>query len=71
MIRRQHHGPEPLVLWGARVQLRTLVDADFDFDNADARKASIDNVIWWMQQSGADGLRLVSLHGEGGPDQGG
>ena len=30
MIRRQHHGPEPLVLWGARVQLRTLVDADFD-----------------------------------------
>ncbi|MBI5611311.1 MAG: hypothetical protein HY902_20725, partial [Deltaproteobacteria bacterium] len=39
---------------------------DFDFDNADARKASIDNVIWWMQQSGADGLRLDAIkHVEG------
>jgi len=39
---------------------------DFDFDNADARKASLDNVIWWMQQSGADGLRLDAIkHVEG------
>ncbi len=35
--------------------------ADFDFNNAAARKASIDNVIWWMQQSGADGLRLDAI----------
>lgn len=34
---------------------------DFDFNQADARKASIDNVIWWMQQSGADGLRLDAI----------
>ena len=34
---------------------------DFDFDNAVARKASIDNVIWWMDQSGADGLRLDAI----------
>ena len=40
--------------------------ADFDFNNAAARKASIDNVIWWMQQSGADGLRLDAIkHVEG------
>ena len=39
---------------------------DFDFNNSDARKASIDNVIWWMQQSGADGLRLDAIkHVEG------
>lgn len=34
---------------------------DFDFDNASARKASIDNVLWWMEQSGADGLRLDAI----------
>ncbi len=39
---------------------------DFDFDNAVARKASIDNVLWWMEQSGADGLRLDAIkHVEG------
>ncbi len=34
---------------------------DFDFANEAARKASIDNVVWWMQQSGADGLRLDAI----------
>lgn len=34
---------------------------DFDFSKADARKASIDNVMWWMKQSGADGLRLDAI----------
>lgn len=39
---------------------------DFDMANAAARKASIDNVVWWMQQSGADGLRLDAIkHVEG------
>ena len=39
---------------------------DFDFNNAAARKASIDNVLWWMDQSGADGLRLDAIkHVEG------
>jgi glycosidase len=39
---------------------------DFNFLNVDARKASIDNVIWWLQQSGADGLRLDAIkHVEG------
>ena len=39
---------------------------DFNFLNTDARKASIDNVIWWLQQSGADGLRLDAIkHVEG------
>jgi glycosidase len=31
---------------------------DFDFTNIDARRFSVDNVIWWLQQTGADGLRL-------------
>lgn len=40
--------------------------ADFDMNNADARKASVDNVIWWLQQTGADGLRLDAIkHVEG------
>ena len=31
-----------------------------------ARNASLDNVIWWMKQSGADGLRLDAIkHVEG------
>ncbi len=34
---------------------------DFDFTNAAARKYSVDNVLWWMQQSGADGLRLDAV----------
>ncbi len=34
---------------------------DFDFNTAAARKASIDNVLWWMTQSGADGLRLDAI----------
>jgi len=39
---------------------------DFDMDSAAARKASIDNVLWWLDQSGADGLRLDAIkHVEG------
>ena len=39
---------------------------DFNFANVDAQNASLDNVIWWMKQSGADGLRLDAIkHVEG------
>ncbi|MBI5537668.1 MAG: hypothetical protein HY898_33400 [Deltaproteobacteria bacterium] len=34
---------------------------DFNFTNADARKASIDNTIWWIQQTGIDGYRLDAV----------
>jgi glycosidase len=34
---------------------------DFDFDNQAARKASVDNAVWWLQQSGADGFRLDAI----------
>ncbi|MBK9261565.1 MAG: hypothetical protein IPM54_17385 [Polyangiaceae bacterium] len=34
---------------------------DFNYDNADARKWSIDNMIWWWQQTGIDGYRLDAL----------
>ncbi len=40
---------------------------DFNFNNAAARKASIDNVMWWMEQSGADGLRLDAIKHVDGP----
>ena len=34
---------------------------DFDFTNADARAFSVDNAIWWAQQTGADGFRLDAV----------
>ncbi len=34
--------------------------ADFNFTNPQARAFSVSNAIWWMQQTGADGLRLDS-----------
>jgi glycosidase len=34
---------------------------DFDFTNADARAFSIENAIWWAQQTGADGFRLDAV----------
>jgi glycosidase len=34
---------------------------DFNFNNADARKYSVDNVLWWIQGTGADGLRLDAI----------
>lgn len=34
---------------------------DFDFTNAEARTFSIDNAIWWAQQTGADGFRLDAV----------
>lgn len=34
---------------------------DFDFTNAQARAASIDNALWWAQQTGADGFRLDAV----------
>jgi glycosidase len=34
---------------------------DFNFTNAAARKYSVDNVIWWLQQTQADGLRLDAV----------
>lgn len=40
---------------------------DFNFNNAAARKASIDNVMWWMDQTGADGLRLDAIKHVDGP----
>ncbi len=53
-------GPSGLYCWF------TTYLPDFNFLNTDARKASIDNVIWWLQQSGADGLRLDAIkHVEG------
>ncbi len=53
-------GPSMLYCWF------TTYLPDFNFLNYDARKASIDNVVWWLQQSGADGLRLDAIkHVEG------
>ncbi|MEX1362735.1 MAG: alpha-amylase family glycosyl hydrolase [Nannocystaceae bacterium] len=34
---------------------------DFDFSNQDARDFSIDNAVWWAQQTGADGFRLDAV----------
>ncbi len=34
---------------------------DFNYELADARKYSIDNMIWWWQQTGIDGFRLDAL----------
>ena len=33
---------------------------DFNFTNPQARAFSVSNTIWWLQQTGADGLRLDS-----------
>ena len=34
---------------------------DFDFTNDDARAFSVDNAIWWAQETGADGFRLDAV----------
>lgn len=34
---------------------------DFDFTNPDARRFSVDNAIWWIQQTGIDGFRLDAV----------
>ncbi|MEM9452802.1 MAG: alpha-amylase family glycosyl hydrolase [Myxococcota bacterium] len=34
---------------------------DFDFTNPDARAFSIDNAVWWAQQTGVDGFRLDAV----------
>jgi glycosidase len=34
---------------------------DFNFSNATARKYSVDNAIWWVQQTGIDGFRLDAV----------
>jgi glycosidase len=34
---------------------------DFNFTNQAAREFSTDNAIWWLQQTGADGLRLDAV----------
>ncbi len=34
---------------------------DFNFTNAAARKYSVDNAIWWIQQTGIDGFRLDAI----------
>lgn len=53
-------GPSGLFCW-----FRNYLP-DFDMSQPAARKASIDNVIWWLQQTGADGLRLDAIkHVEG------
>jgi glycosidase len=34
---------------------------DFNFQNAAARKLSVDNAIWWIEQTGIDGFRLDAV----------
>ena len=34
---------------------------DFDFYNDTARKFSIDNAVWWIEQAGVDGYRLDAV----------
>lgn len=34
---------------------------DFNYENAAARKFSVDNAIWWFQQTNIDGFRLDAL----------
>lgn len=34
---------------------------DFNFQNTDARKFSVDNAIWWIEQTGIDGFRLDAV----------
>jgi glycosidase len=34
---------------------------DFNFTNTDARNYSVQNVLWWVNQTGADGLRLDAI----------
>jgi glycosidase len=34
---------------------------DFNFNNADARKYSVDNALWWIQTTGCDGFRLDAI----------
>ena len=33
----------------------------FNFTNGTARKYSVDNAVWWVQQTGADGFRLDAV----------
>ncbi|MCB9714033.1 MAG: hypothetical protein H6712_09275 [Myxococcales bacterium] len=34
---------------------------DFDFTNPEARQFSVDNAVWWAEQTGADGFRLDAV----------
>jgi glycosidase len=34
---------------------------DFNFQNAEARKFSVDNALWWIKQTGIDGFRLDAV----------
>jgi glycosidase len=34
---------------------------DFNFTNASARAFSVDNAVWWIQQTGVDGFRLDAV----------
>ena len=34
---------------------------DFNFQNAEARKFSVDNALWWIDQTGVDGFRLDAV----------
>lgn len=56
-------GPENLwddPYWGTRCAFTEYLPA-FDFDNAEARRWSIDDALWWATEYGIDGYRLDAI----------
>ncbi|MFW5740144.1 MAG: alpha-amylase family glycosyl hydrolase [Myxococcota bacterium] len=46
--------------WGKDCWFTDYLPA-FDFNNADARAFSVDNALWWIEQTGIDGFRLDAV----------
>ncbi len=56
-------GPENLwddPFWGLRCAFTSYLPA-FDFDNAEARRWSVNDAIWWAREFGVDGYRLDAI----------
>jgi glycosidase len=56
-------GPENLwddPYWGLRCAFTDYLPA-FDFDNADARRWSVNDALWWAREFGVDGYRLDAI----------
>ena len=56
-------GPENLwedPFWGTRCAFTSYLPP-FDFDNAAARKWSVDDALWWATEYGIDGYRLDAI----------
>ncbi len=53
-----------IINWGDQEQVERgwLCDLpDFDFDNPEVRQYFIDNTLWWIEETGIDGMRLDTV----------